>query len=139
MPHQLAPDRRLLSLALEVQRSCSQPKDQVPLRRHHGRLEYCFRPEHCQRLESSCLRLAVVDIKYGKEIIARGMLRASKCRHQYLLLTPYYQVELILHCDSMTELLRLLLVAPRPKTIAVTLFWLFLNIVIILRLVPEFP
>lgn len=37
------------------------------------------------------------------------------------------EVDLILHCDSMTDLLRLVFVAPRPRTAAASLFWLSLN------------
>lgn len=40
------------------------------------------------------------------------------------------QVELILHCDSMTKLLTLVWVAPRPRTVIVTFFWLAINIVL---------
>ena len=42
-----------------------------------------------------------------------------------------YQVDLILHCDSMTELLRLVCVTPRPTTVIACLSWISLNLVFI--------
>lgn len=72
----------------------------------------------------------MVDAEHQKEVIAGGTFRlASSCIEDASDASPFSQVELALHLDSMTALLKLMYVAPRMSTIIPCVSWLSLNMV----------
>lgn len=72
----------------------------------------------------------MVDAKHQKEVISGGTFRlASSCIEDISDTSASFQVELALHLDSMTALLKLMYVAPRMSTIIPCVSWLSLNMV----------
>lgn len=75
----------------------------------------------------------MVDAEHQEKVFAGGTFHiASGCIGDISDTSATCQVELALHLDSMTALLKLIYVAPRTSTIIPCVSWLSLNLVRIL-------
>lgn len=72
----------------------------------------------------------MVDVKHQEEAFARGMFYiVGRCGEGPSDKGAAFQVELALHLDSMTALLKLIYIAPRASTVVPCVSWLSLNLV----------